>query len=355
MKKLSFSKWLICIAMVHFSFISIQGNCQSAKQLERERKEKEAAEQAEQARILAIQNQVDAYPDQGITGANHQKFLGKIVFTDHRVPLDSVNLPGVVFRDNFNLGENVYGRMFLDKALIKHLLRNGVKNNFDVGGPFGNRSKASAILYIDGVRALKEQQALIWKTYLIDRVEGKYPSTLQLTVFPNADDNGTPAAFIPVLNALEPGKHIVRIEAYGGYAYDPATSECTPQPVATGEFTLVVTEKGKAKMGLAFDDLKAGMSDPALEAKMVGAIKEMGWQEVPKRAKIESKEWFIKRHPVSGAIISRSIAGWVYSVWPDGHCGFQDFTFIEQYDGTKFTGRLSRESTGTQKVCDCDE
>ena len=88
---------------------------------------------------------------------------------------------------------------------------------------------------------------------------------------------------------------------------------------------------------------KAMMHDAAMEAQMLAALKNSkDWANDRFKAAsivklvISDKDWYIRRHEISGAILHRYIRASVAIKSTDGTCGYYAITYQEDYVGGKF-------------------
>jgi len=136
---------------------------------------------------------------------------------------------------------------------------------------------------------------------------------------------------------LADGENLLRLVVSMGIGH-------TATKICETEITLTKSEGEKVLIGKTFDDYTAGMSNPELETQILEFIKEYAkndrWSEEVLEIKIESKDWTIVNHKYSGAVLHRSIAFWVYAVWPDGHCTVQGFSAKQKFNGSGFADQL---------------
>lgn len=150
---------------------------------------------------------------------------------------------------------------------------------------------------------------------------------------------------------LDKGENLIRLVVSMGIGHTATKiSEC--------EITLVKNESENLLIGKTFNDFEAGITNPELEAQILEFFteysKKNGWHEEAKDIKIKSKDWTVNNHKYSGAVVSRSIAVWVYAVWPDGHCSVQGFDIKQKFDGSGFSDQLLYDGVAvSQKQVDC--
>ncbi|GAA4470168.1 hypothetical protein GCM10023093_30920 [Nemorincola caseinilytica] len=301
------------------------------------------------------QKKADAKPDEGITCDVHKKNIGKILFSNDKITRGNMNNESV-YKSTFNVGDIIYGRFYLAKGLNKYLLFDQgyfYENESSAMGGGGSWAEAYYIMSIDG-KPYNDKYPVVYKSeYPVDK--GNHQTTGQTRIIPNAADGGAVREVTDALNAMSEGSHQVRIDMYGG-AYQ---SRSTKDPIATGTFTLVKAKGATAKMGKTFEDLPAGMKDAELEAKMLKAAQKKAtdehWKEKPMKVKISSEDWDVRRNELTGVVLNRVIRGNVYAIWPDGHCGYLEMSFVQNHDGTNFQNALYYNSIGGQYDLDCSK
>lgn len=105
---------------------------------------------------------------------------------------------------------------------------------------------------------------------------------------------------------------------------------------------------------------KAEKSDPALESRMIAALKNSNdWKngrfdatEVLRTA-IYDKDWHIRRHEISGAILHRYIRAAIAVKGKSGQCAYYIVTFQEDYVGGKFQP-LKYDGAGDRYAINCE-
>lgn len=105
---------------------------------------------------------------------------------------------------------------------------------------------------------------------------------------------------------------------------------------------------------------KAEKSDPALESRMIAALKNSNdWKngrfdatEVLRTA-IYDKDWHIRRHEISGAILHRYIRAAIAVKGKGGQCAYYIMTFQEDYVGGKFQP-LKYDGAGDRYAMNCE-
>jgi hypothetical protein len=97
--------------------------------------------------------------------------------------------------------------------------------------------------------------------------------------------------------------------------------------------------------------------DPALTAAMLKAMQSSSstaWKDQILRVVIVDPDWFIERHPISGAILFRYIRAEVAVKAGDGKCSFYRLcTFKQDYIGGKFAATYS-DGHGDRQPLPCE-
>jgi hypothetical protein len=285
---------------------------------------------------------------EGITGPLHEKYMGQIVFASEKL---TRTLPESSFKTTFTLGEPIYCRAYIPRGIGDYYVYDSQGKNTNYSG-FGTdySSRIYAMAYADGVLLMDQP---VFVDDLMKNDAGKFLTTYQIFFFRAANDEGNDLKLVNALNKLTDGEHKIRIESFAGTGPTARTSK---QPIAVGEFTLI--KKGSVKLNRSFADLKAGMKDPALEAKILKAVqahaRKNGWKENFSKVKISSEGWTIQRNSLTGAVLSRTVSAWAYAVWPDGRCSYQDISVKQDHDGKNFMDNTYFEGVGTKTDCDCN-
>ena len=287
-------------------------------------------------------------PDQGITSPIHQKYLNQIVLATQPILLDNINEAS--FKKKFNVGETIYGRIFLPKGVNTYQVFDTQSGNGDENFFFDGTSIMYFVLKVDDSLVFGTNGVI--GTANLPQVDGKFLTTFQVPIFQSEERGGNSQNLVNVLNKLSNGEHKAKIEVWGGMF----TVKETKEPLASAEFVLV---KGtsSASVGRKFSSLQAGMVNPELEAKMLKATqaraKAEGWSETHTKVKIESKAWTVVRNELTGVILYRMIGAWVYATWPDGHCTYQSFEFKQRHENAAYSTQITCDGIGKQLACDC--
>jgi hypothetical protein len=106
--------------------------------------------------------------------------------------------------------------------------------------------------------------------------------------------------------------------------------------------------------------VKAGMKDPELEEKCLKVLQETAkdreWKEEFLEVKISSNDWNIQRDKGTGVILGRSLLVNAKVQGQDGRCSSNAYVLKSNYDGIKYSDRLSVFGYGAieSEYIDCD-
>jgi hypothetical protein len=295
-------------------------------------------------KIAEVEKEAALTKDEGSLGQLHQDNLGKIIFANAEISRDNMKAGvDLKLKNSFNLGESIYGRAFFAKGLNQYPIVRQWNGGFDVKQ--NNNELFFVSIYSDGV--------LIF-TNGIDKNDyiSTFTTSYQVPIIPSSKDGGILPEFTKALNALSPGKHKMKVEFWGG---SRRIEYKTIEPVAVGEFELNVGNGAKAKMGVSFDDLEAGMTDKATVDKMLIQVQKIAKNRKEKIVKVKLKydDWFIHRNKTTGIILGRIQLVYVYAEWPDGHCSYEEWEMEQAYDGSKYSGDFYQAGLSGLRTCDC--
>jgi hypothetical protein len=138
------------------------------------------------------------------------------------------------------------------------------------------------------------------------------------------------------------------------------------QPIASGSFRiegssfshyaqLVPTLRSEETKGVGMSAPKR--NDAAMSGAMLKAMQASSseaWKDQIMRIVILDPDWFIERHPISGAILFRYIRAEVAVKGRDGKCSFYQLcTFKQDYVGGKF-GATRYDGHGDRQSLPCE-
>ena len=266
--------------------------------------------------------------------------LGKIVFSAKRI--DPAKVTANNTSHSFSMGDNIYATVFMTSCLSNY-------KTFTMGMTVHNAdSKYFVYVYIDGIKQRYKLADAKMATEFLTK------SSFTLVIKADGDDaKNTNPSFTNSLDALPPGDHKIKIEVWPGIE----GSRTSQASIANGEFTITKKPSGNQTMG-SFGDIEDKMKDPALENRMLLALKEYaataGWSETYTEVKITTPDWSLLYNDMTKAILARLIGVAVKATWPDGHCIYQAFTMKQLYDGSGgYQQAVSVYATGEQVKIDC--
>jgi hypothetical protein len=285
--------------------------------------------------------------DDPITLPMHQKYIGKIVFSNTKLTKEAASEQQL--KSAFTGEEPIYGRIFL-KTSVRHY---ACYNNGDVNNYWYDNDRGDYFITykINGQKYAHE---------VIDAGKHDKPSLrgwLTWQVFPHAkgeDASYNNTSFIRTVNSLPPGQHTIELSLYAGMS----GIRWTLKPLAQGSFTYTKVAGKSLKIGINWAGYKEKMTNAALAKQMLAAVKQKaaneGWKEDIIAVKIMDADWYIARNQYTGEKLYRSISAVFYAKWPDGHCTVQDCSFRQDWLGTKFAADPSFSGIGSQTEIDCN-
>lgn len=299
-----------------------------------------------------VEKQMAAYACEPSSGAFHDAHKGQVVFATAKIERGAPESAGI--KSSFTTDEHIYARAYLEKCMAHYAVCE------DGGYCYANVTTAGSSFFvtytIDGKGTADDGSAAMLIAMDVNANDkNQYLSTFNFPVIGTEESGGSDDDLVAALNKLSPGEHTLHLDVWAGIPYVRHSA----QPMAMGDLKLVKKAGGGSmKLGRTFSGLEAGMTDPALETKMLAAAKRRakaeGWKETPSKVKISDTGWSIQRNENTGVILGRTISAWVYATWPDGHCTYQDFGFHEEYDGSSYADNPIMEGVGAQTTCDCE-
>lgn len=211
---------------------------------------------------LAILSTNIAFADQGVTSPVHGKHIGEIVWSKKPIDFSSPNESS--FQKTFNAGDPIYGRVYQEKAINNYMAyNNGSSSPIREGG-----YEIRAI--INGKPVTSS-----FGVFLDGKISGKKGSdwtTWRFSPYPENPDQGLEqdiaSKWMKAVRGLSAGNHKIRFEAWGTQGQFK-----TKQPMAAGEFTLVIAAGEKISSTTKFpDDSYSGSDKNSLKQKMKQAL-----------------------------------------------------------------------------------
>ena len=277
----------------------------------------------------AVESMQKEYGAAVYTGSFHKEHAGQIVFSTSPIQTGKEN-PGAM-QTSFTTADNIYGMMYF-KGTFKEVTR---QNNTGV-----------IELLVDGTEKARYN-------FKLDG-EKREQTWLSTEIIPDPAISTTRGAaiFTKAIAELSPRRHTMKLVCKDDYNV----------PISEGEFTLdcssgldrvaAVNKKLEEKKVDAALVPAAGMRDAALEKSMVDACRD--WPETPIKAIITDGDWTIDRHPITSAILSRTINATVLFKLKDGTCKAFKLSFRQQYKGKSY-GKTERYGVGDSFQISCDK
>ncbi|MBV1907936.1 MAG: hypothetical protein KUG78_01360 [Kangiellaceae bacterium] len=167
---------------------------------------------------------INCMADQGITSATHEQFQGQVIFSSQ--PISFKKEIQSQFKKSFDVNSDIYGRVYLSKAINHHPMRDG-----------GSQSQGKY-----EIRAFIDDKPVSVKWGVFDQValsgrKGNEWTTFQFS--PRPKDVSTSNArivsehFTQAVQGLPRGNHNIRFEFWGMQG-----QKRTAAPIAVGSFNL---------------------------------------------------------------------------------------------------------------------
>ncbi len=265
-----------------------------------------------------------------VTEPTNKKFANQMVFSTSKI--EATGAKPSQFTTKLRASKNIYGRIYLGSLISEYYY--GDKNEKP-------RPLSSCKITIWGQIEGDKKEFHI-ETIDVNKIGDASTYEMQMNTREYRD------SFHEMFMRLKQGSNKVVFRAQ--FSKD--------EVLFSQEITLTKQPNDYFAVGRSFADYKAGnLNKPSLKTGVLKAIQShasnAGWSEKFKAAKVESNEWNIVRHNVSGAILYRTLSAACFAKWPDGHCTVQPFTFKQVYNGSSYSSNFTRYSTGSQKTVDC--
>jgi len=279
--------------------------------------------------------------------SSHEANIGKIVFSNKRVPFK--NEDESIFITHTNIDKPLFLRQYWDMTM-----EDAYKESFK-----GKAWKNAAILYeihIDGRRVddfidhsnTGKENAITWYTTWAD-----------ISVPRSGDKRGHIYS-----NLLEDclGKNKTALSGNNeisltSYIYNTNSGKKGGK-LASG--SIIISFQGQDLSSILSSESsktpscmhKPLMDDISLANELLDATKAKGWKEDHIIAVINTRDFTILRHPISGVIEGRTIGASV-AANNDEDCFFQRFTYHQNHTGTDFSGNWRLQSVGGKETIPC--
>lgn len=275
--------------------------------------------------------------------SSHEANMGRIVFSNERVPFK--NEDESLFITSTRLDKPIFLRQYWDQTM-----EDAYKESFK-----GKAWKNAALLYeisIDGKRVEDfidysnsgKENAITWYTTWAD-ISVPRSSDKRGHIYSNLLDD----CISKNQSALVGSKEI----SLTSYIYNTEKMK-KGEKLASGSVT--INFQGLDLSEIASDTPpcmhKPFMNDAALSAQLLEATKAKGWQEDHLIAIINTRDFTILRHPVSGIIEGRTVGASV-AAKKNNDCFYQRFTYHQNHTGSDFTGNWKLTSIGGKETIPC--
>lgn len=256
--------------------------------------------------------------NQGITSETHRNNIGKILWAKERIQFK--NQDGISYATEFNQGDAIYGRGYLEDCLYNLSIDSGNNDCLNPNNEFELR------LLVNG-----EGFGKLYENYFPDQDWTTFQVTLALSDGDREDriNKGISAKWATVANKLAIGKYDITIEFWGG------KPGCELIKYAEGSFVFNKTS-GESVSGSGEKVPPHKMLNPKLSKEMIEEVKAEGWKnESPIYVVIIEPDWRIIRD-AWGKITAREINTFVILKDNDGNCRANDISFRQFYNGKKY-------------------
>lgn len=310
-------------------------------------KKEDEAKKKEEEKIKALMAK-----DEGVTNSTHEKNLQKIIFSSTEISRDNPNESQ--FGKEFKITSPVYFRIYLKNSIYNEVQRTEASSIFETH--LGIACK----IYLDGVIAY-EGPMPVKNDGIVFLKEGdrKTLTSISGAFNFNGDKLGSLAyirALVSQESKLTTGNHNLKFELFPSYkSIKPATN----QPMATGEFVLVVTGGFVNPANNVVCMPKAVKKDATLETKYKECVKKYlvnnEKDAVMKSFVLLSSDWEIRKDDITGKPISKTVYGAAGLSYKNGKCTYETFSFTQNWNGSSYSTTIETSSTNQDGdiFCDC--
>jgi hypothetical protein len=272
---------------------------------------------------------------EGITSPLHQKYMGKVVFSDNNAITERTIVNEEKFKDVFVLGDQIYFRYYMDNSLTNYLKKLFPKEELwrirEYGLYYFKISLDGAeIIFQDGCSksAIKEIHKDT-RTTSCGAFKSDGESYIGMSFFDK---------FLEKANSkLTIGSHKIKFEIF---PYLEAHAGMPQTPVAMGEFTLKVNENSlKGDPNICFP--KARMSNKEIEAEVLAAFRQTNSVSKNEIVVLGNEDWVISRSEATGVITGRYMNA-IIAYKKGDKCGYESAGFEADYDGSNYSKKMRR-------------
>jgi hypothetical protein len=275
---------------------------------------------------------------------------GKIIFS--KDPIDPAQPTAIT--DQFKAGDHIYAVAYMPKAISKYYSGEKGKVNLEIFiytlkpplYAYQQDDREEQLIYSDMFvsGSIKENKYLVIDIVPDSKTTQAY-KTAEITYKEFGKKFNGPAKFAEALSQLESGENKLKIVLNVNYDM-AAEGKLAVSGDGFDAYKQMAQELNGVAANAGADSEKmpeALMHDATAEAQMLAALKKSkDWAndrfkvaEILKLV-ISDRDWYIRRHEISGAILHRYIRAAVAMKSQDGTCGYYFITFQEDYIGGKF-------------------
>lgn len=290
-------------------------------------------------------------PQQEITSTMHRNNIGKILFSNEKIPLKNED-PSKI-KSQLTSGDHIYGRMYLissipnDTIYLSDDASTSDPREVTRGNRFHNTANAGYNLYINGELSDWRIENAVFDS------ETLHQTTRQVWLVPKPEDEPVSNYWFDELDKLPDGSHNIRIE------YVPLHKSII-RPLAVGEFTFIKDSKNIISTGRTFSGLPEGRKDSGLASEAMAILKkvynEKGWDGTLQKVKFKS-DWvssYVGSYDKLRKI--REITVYAYTTHDNGKCMVEEFVIGQNHNGSTFSGPYfySKVNPSSKLRVDCD-
>lgn len=305
------------ILVICLFLISYNTNAQFGKG-KKEKGEKNNGEN----RIYSEKDGDNFTPDKGTKSEFHKTNENKIIL--FKSPVKYEDASDAKSSNSFNLGEAIYGRVFLQTRLENYA---GVTSPISEH-PGLNEKYPYEQFYIKVFIDNKEIGSHITENCYSDKdiVFRDQSFSFNIILVGAAGDEAVKyndnGSLFDELSKSNSGSHIVRLEMFKGQSRMNSVQHESPKPIAIGEFTFEKKEGTVSKSGFTFNEIGDKITDAQLETECMNTFiqycKKYKWEGTVSGVRTMS-EWSIWRNN-NGAATYRDRNVVVLLKQPDGKC-----------------------------------
>ncbi|BFP43460.1 hypothetical protein FGF1_43050 [Flavobacteriaceae bacterium GF1] len=313
---------------------------------------------------IALNWNKENLPQQEITSEMHRANIGKIVFSNEKIPFKNED-PSKI-KGRLNASDHIYGRMYLICSIPNDTLYGSVTRDEDRREGLQLLTNKKKV-WVSRGDAMYRSAGATYRLYINDELsswsiqnvsfteESLHHTTRQVWLAPKPEDEPVSRYWLQELEKLPAGEHKIRIE----YVPD-VLEEYIIRPLAVGEFTLVKDGNGMLSTGKSFAGLDEGRKDPALASEVVKIMqkifKDNGWDGKVQKVKFNTdwESFYATAYGKTSRV--REIRFYAYTAHDSGKCMVEEFTIGQAYNGSEFSGPLfyRRVIPGSKQRIDCD-